>query len=83
MILNYIILLFLWENVLNKFAPHIFFNVILMSTILLKKNTNIMEMINPKLDKYINNYNNTIITKVKKLLINYILKEHIEILAKS
>jgi hypothetical protein len=83
MILNYLTFLFLWENVLNRFEGSIFFNAILVTTIILNKNKNMILMIDPKVDKYINNYNDAIFTKVKKILINYMIKEHVEIIVKS
>ena len=81
MILNYLTLLFLWENVLNRFEISTFFNSILVSTIILNKN--LILMIDPKVDNYINNYNDAIITQLKKTFINYMIKEHVQIILNS
>ena len=83
MILNYLTLLFLWENVFNRFEISTFFNSILVSTIILNKNKNLILMIDPKVDDYINNYNDAIITQLKKTFINYMIKEHVQIILNS
>ncbi len=83
MIINYLIVLFFFENINTTTPLNTILNTILLSMTLLKDQLDIIKILNPELDNYIKNYNDGICLKVKKTLINHIIKKHVEILVKD
>ena len=80
MIINYLIVLFFFENLNYDASFFSIFNTVLLSTTLLKENMNIIKIFDPRLNTYINKYNNELCTIMKQKLVNYIIKENIEMI---
>ncbi len=78
MIINYLLVLFFLENCDNNTSLLTIINTLVISTTLLKKELDIMKLACPKLDKYIENYNNEAYLLIKHEIVKYVFKEYIE-----